>query len=100
MRGFRSAGLENEGQKERENYKYAVTCCFRFLFNLCYIKTLFVTMSSKTIRVAVTQAEPEWLDLTAGVVKTCNLIAEAAQNGAKLITFPECWIPGYPCWIW
>ncbi|KAJ5209350.1 hypothetical protein N7449_003729 [Penicillium cf. viridicatum] len=57
-------------------------------------------MSSKTIRVAVTQAEPEWLDLTAGVVKTCNLIVKAAQNGAKLIAFPECWIPGYPCWIW
>ncbi|CAI7567154.1 unnamed protein product [Penicillium palitans] len=57
-------------------------------------------MSPKTTRVAVTQAEPEWLDLTAGVVKTCNLIAEAAQNGAKLIAFPECWIPGYPCWIW
>lgn len=57
-------------------------------------------MSSKTTRVAVTQAEPEWLDLAAGVVKTCSLIAEAAQNGAKLIAFPECWIPGYPCWIW
>ncbi|KAF3017333.1 hypothetical protein E8E15_006281 [Penicillium rubens] len=57
-------------------------------------------MSSETTRVAVTQAEPEWLDLAAGVVKTCNLIAEAAHNGAKLIAFPECWIPGYPGWIW
>ncbi|KAJ5729633.1 Carbon-nitrogen hydrolase [Penicillium malachiteum] len=53
-----------------------------------------------TVRVAVTQAEPEWLDLAAGVTKTCELIAEAAKNGAKLIAFPECWIPGYPCWIW
>lgn len=32
--------------------------------------------------------------------KTCTLIVEAANNGAKLIVFPECWIPGYPCWIW
>ncbi|KAJ5131801.1 Carbon-nitrogen hydrolase [Penicillium atrosanguineum] len=57
-------------------------------------------MSSDPVRVAVTQAEPAWLDLAAGVTKTCELIAEAAQNKAKLIAFPECWIPGYPCWIW
>ncbi|KAJ5703196.1 Carbon-nitrogen hydrolase [Penicillium malachiteum] len=52
-------------------------------------------MSSQTasIRVAVTQAEPEWLDLAAGVTKTCELIILAAQEGAKLIAFPEYWIP-------
>ncbi|OJJ42224.1 hypothetical protein ASPZODRAFT_147657 [Penicilliopsis zonata CBS 506.65] len=53
-----------------------------------------------TVTVAVTQQEPEWLDLSASVAKTCRLIAEAAQNGAQLVTFPECWIPGYPVWIW
>lgn len=52
------------------------------------------------VRVAVTQAEPVWLDLEATVVKTCHLIEEAAQNGAKLVAFPECWITGYPAWIW
>jgi nitrilase len=52
------------------------------------------------IRVAVTQQEPEWLDLQKSVEKTCKLIAEAAQEGAELITFPELFIPGYPCWIW
>ncbi|CAN8100789.1 unnamed protein product [Discula destructiva] len=52
------------------------------------------------ICVAVTQAEPVWLNLDATVDKTCALIAEAATNGAKLVTFPECWIPGYPSWIW
>lgn len=57
-------------------------------------------MSSKVTRVAVTQAEPAWLDLAAGVAKTCTLMTEAARNGAQLIAFPECWIPGYPCWIW
>jgi nitrilase len=54
----------------------------------------------KTVRVAVTQAEPEWLDLAASVTKTNKLIAEAASNKAQLVAFPECWIPGYPCWIW
>ncbi|EJD42068.1 putative nitrilase [Auricularia subglabra TFB-10046 SS5] len=53
-----------------------------------------------TLRVAVTQAEPEWLDLAGTVEKTCNLIGEAAENGARLIAFPECWVPGYPGWIW
>ncbi|KAJ5542179.1 Carbon-nitrogen hydrolase [Penicillium sp. DV-2018c] len=57
-------------------------------------------MTSDPVRVAVTQAEPAWLDLAAGVAKTCELIAQAAENKAKLIAFPECWIPGYPCWIW
>ncbi|KAJ5547393.1 Carbon-nitrogen hydrolase [Penicillium frequentans] len=57
-------------------------------------------MSTQSVRVAVTQAEPAWLDLAAGVAKTCDLITEASKNGAKLIAFPECWIPGYPCWIW
>ncbi|KAJ6013237.1 Carbon-nitrogen hydrolase [Penicillium herquei] len=57
-------------------------------------------MSNNIVRVAVTQSEPEWLDLAAGVKKTCELIEEAGKQGASLIAFPECWIPGYPCWIW
>lgn len=57
-------------------------------------------MSAPTLRVAVTQAEPEWLDLQGTVKKTLDLIAEAAGGSAKLIAFPEVWITGYPGWIW
>ncbi|TDZ61432.1 Arylacetonitrilase [Colletotrichum trifolii] len=57
-------------------------------------------MSPRTVRVACTQAEPAWLDLPAAVAKTCHLIAEASSRGAQLVAFPECWIPGYPLWIW
>ncbi|RMD42669.1 hypothetical protein DV735_g2447, partial [Chaetothyriales sp. CBS 134920] len=55
---------------------------------------------SSTVRVAVTNHEPEWLDLKAGVAKTTRLIAEAGSKGAKLIAFPETWLIGYPAWIW
>ncbi len=52
------------------------------------------------LRVATVQAAPAFLDLEAGVAKTVRLIEEAAQRGAKLIAFPECWLPGYPWWVW
>ncbi|UKZ78484.1 hypothetical protein TrVFT333_006224 [Trichoderma virens FT-333] len=57
-------------------------------------------MPDRVVRVAVTQAEPVWLDLQATIEKTCRLITEAASNNAQLVAFPETWIPGYPCWIW
>src|SRR6266700_2231032 len=51
-------------------------------------------------KVAVVQAAPVWLDLDATVEKTIGLIEEAASKGAKLIAFPEAFIPGYPWYIW
>ena len=57
-------------------------------------------MVKENVYVAVVQAEPAWLDLAESVKKTCELIVEADQLGAQLIAFPECWIPGYPAWIW
>ncbi|KAH8892706.1 carbon-nitrogen hydrolase [Thozetella sp. PMI_491] len=53
-----------------------------------------------SVRVAVAQFEPVWLDLQGTVDKTCRLLEEAAVGGAQLVAFPECWIPGYPAWIW
>jgi nitrilase len=32
------------------------------------------------------------------VDKSCRLIEEAADKGAKLIAFPEVFIPAYPYW--
>ncbi|MDE0608033.1 MAG: carbon-nitrogen hydrolase family protein [Acidimicrobiaceae bacterium] len=50
--------------------------------------------------VAAVQAEPCWLDADAGVEKAVSVIAEAAANNAKLVAFPETWIPGYPHFLW
>src|ERR1044071_7561086 len=51
-------------------------------------------------KVAVVQAAPVFLDLDGTVDKTIALIEEASANGAKLIAFPETFIPGYPWQIW
>lgn len=50
-------------------------------------------------RVAAVQAEPVWCDPDATVAKSVELIAEAARNGARLIAFPEVWLPGYPMYL-
>jgi len=55
---------------------------------------------SKTFKAACVQAEPVWLDLNGSVDKTIALASEAAAQGAEVVAFPECWIPGYPWWIW
>jgi nitrilase len=51
-------------------------------------------------RAAAVQAAPVFLDTEATVAKACRLIAEAAGNGARLIVFPEVFVPGYPYWNW
>ena len=56
--------------------------------------------SSPPFTAAVVQAEPAWLDAPGTLQKTLRLIAEAADNGARIIAFPEVWFPGYPMFLW
>lgn len=48
------------------------------------------------IKVAVVQAAPILFDREASVEKACRLTREAAGQGAKLVLFPEAFIPAYP----
>ena len=54
------------------------------------------TRKETTVRVAVVQAGAVPFDTEACVDKAVRLIGEAAATGAKVILFPEAFIPGYP----
>ena len=51
-------------------------------------------------KAAVIQAAPVFMNLQGSIEKAVRLIDEASAAGAKLIAFPECWVPGYPWWLW
>ena len=53
-------------------------------------------MNLPTVNVAVVQAAPILFDRDASIAKACRLTAEAAAQGAKLIVFPEAFVPAYP----
>ena len=53
-----------------------------------------------TVRIAAVQDTPVVLDADATVDKAIRLVAEAADRGAKLVVFPECFVSLYPSGVW
>ena len=52
------------------------------------------------MKVAAIQATPRFLDSDATLELTIEMIEEAARADARLIVFPEAFVPGYPDWVW
>jgi nitrilase len=55
-----------------------------------------MTANDQKTKVAVVQAAPVLFNQDATIVKACDLIGQAAEQGAQLILFPEAFIPAYP----
>jgi nitrilase len=56
--------------------------------------------SEPSARVAAVQATPVFLDREATVDRVGSLTKEAAAAGARLVAFPEAFVPNYPDWVW
>ena len=52
------------------------------------------------VKVAAVQAAPVLLDRDATIGKVVALAEQAAAGGARLVVFPEAFVPGYPDWVW
>ena len=55
---------------------------------------------SQPFLVAAIQIAPVFLDREATIDRACEAIAEAGARGARLVVFPEAFVPGYPLWVW
>jgi len=53
-----------------------------------------------SVRVAIVQEPPVLLDREATLAGAVAHLNDAADNGARLVVFPEAYVPGYPVWIW
>ena len=56
-------------------------------------------MTDQTLRLAVAQLAPAFLDRAASTERVIEAIQEAAHQKASLICFPESYLPGYPFWL-
>jgi len=51
-------------------------------------------------KIAICQKPPLINDLEASMERALESLNEAAAAGARLVVFPEAYLPGYPTWIW
>jgi nitrilase len=51
-------------------------------------------------KIAAVQATPVFLNREATTEKAGQLIADAGSKGARLVVFPESFVPAYPDWVW
>ncbi len=54
---------------------------------------------NKNPTLAIVQEAPAFLNLAASMDAAETHIRNAAEGGANIIAFAECWLPGYPVWL-
>ena len=59
-----------------------------------------ISTTFDTVRIAAVQDTPVVLDAEATIDRALVLAAEAADRGAKLVVFPECFVSLYPTGLW
>jgi len=52
------------------------------------------------VQLAVVQKPPVFLNRSRTIADAVAAVREAVANDARLVIFPEAYIPGYPAWIW
>lgn len=55
--------------------------------------------SNNTIRAAIAQVPPVYLDLASSLDILAEWTRKAALEGARLVVFGETWLAGYPAWL-
>jgi len=56
-------------------------------------------VNRRSVKVALVQAPPVFLNLSESIKRAGSLAVECAENGAKIVVFPETWLCGYPVWL-
>lgn len=51
-------------------------------------------------KLAIIQHAPAFLDRAACLRAAVEAVAQSSAAGARVVIFPEAFIPGYPAWIW
>src|ERR1700675_2839088 len=67
---------------------------------MCAMPKKAVKKAAPPHRVAVIQHPPVTLHRAQTLERGVALLEEAAAKGARLVSFPETWLPGYPEWLW
>jgi nitrilase len=57
-----------------------------------------VSAAPAPVTVAAAHVAPVFLDADKTIGKACSLIEEGARHGARLIAFPEAYVPAFPLW--
>lgn len=56
-------------------------------------------MKKDSIKIAIVQVGPVYMDVEKSLDKAADLLEEAANKGADLVVFGESWFTGYPAWL-